>query len=571
MVESIYPGRQLSPTSTLPATLYAPLLDLRGRLRVRLVHAAALAGRPRRRSWPSLTAGTTHGAGCARPAGGRRADAASRSPTSMRSTPGRWRGAQIVVGRCASERFGQRHFMVRDPTGLVLDVISPMPREHRRSVARWCAGAGSWAPSSSVAPRPGRLVARQGQPTRREPVMGMQAQTIDVVEAIYTTGAQRRLRPDICVCQTTSSGRSSMPSIEGAVGGNGQRWRWLVVTERRPQGSDRGALTLEVVERLHGRRSAGWLRRGRPSPPRQGRPPRRPGWRRPEGPELPRGRAPGGEHRAGPGVGLRHRRGRPGHADGRCAARTSSRAVAEPHAGRSGPWARAARRRCSTVSTRRRSPRCSAPARSRQGAGRSIPIGLHRVRAASSAPERRPVETVVYWERWGGNRDRPPTEVHDEWPRRAADGRAQARAATRSTITFDEPPGCIVTPSRQSPASIVRFWWLTIEQLRLAAELGDQAEEAVQVDVVERGLDLVHHVERRRPAAEHGEQERQRGQAALAARQQRELLDVLAARLGLDLDAGVEQVVGLGEHEPPAAAREQRRRTASRSSSLTSA
>ena len=28
----------------------------------------------------------------------------------------------------------------------------------------------------------------------------------------------------------------------------------------------------------------------------------------------------------------------------------------------------------------------------------------------------------------------------------------------RSTITFDEPPGCIDTPIRQSAASIVRFW-----------------------------------------------------------------------------------------------------------------
>ena len=95
-------------------------------------------------------------------------------------------------------------------------------------------------------------------------------------------------------------------------------------------------------------------------------------------------------------------------------------------------------------------------------------------------------------------------------------------------------------------------------QLGLLAELGDQVEEAVQVDVVEGGLDLVHHVEGRRPAAEHGEQEGQRGQRALAARQQRQLLDVLARRLGLDLDAGVEQVVGLGEPQPALAAREQR-------------
>jgi hypothetical protein len=85
------------------------------------------------------------------------------------------------------------------------------------------------------------------------------------------------------------------------------------------------------------------------------------------------------------------------------------------------------------------------------------------------------------------------------------------------------------------------------EQLRLSPELVDQPEEAVQVDVVERGLDLVHHVEGRRPAAEHGEEEGQGGEAALAARQQRQLLHVLAAGLGLDLDAGVQQVVGVGE------------------------
>ena len=131
-------------------------------------------------------------------------------------------------------------------------------------------------------------------------------------------------------------------------------------------------------------------------------------------------------------------------------------------------------------------------------------------------------------------------------------------ALARSVTTFDEPPGCIDTPSRLSPASIVRFWWDDDDQLGVLAELGDEPEEAVQVDVVERGLDLVHHVERRRPAAEHGEQERQRGQAALATGQQRQLLDVLAARLGLDLDARVEQVVGRREHELAGAAGEQR-------------
>ena len=98
---------------------------------------------------------------------------------------------------------------------------------------------------------------------------------------------------------------------------------------------------------------------------------------------------------------------------------------------------------------------------------------------------------------------------------------------------------------RSRPASIVRFWWLTTRSCASSRNSSMQAEEPVEVDVVERRLDLVHHVEGRRPAAEHGEQEGQRGERALAAGQQRQLLHVLARRLGLDLDAGVEQVVGL--------------------------
>ena len=116
---------------------------------------------------------------------------------------------------------------------------------------------------------------------------------------------------------------------------------------------------------------------------------------------------------------------------------------------------------------------------------------------------------------------------------------------------------------RQSAASIVRFWWLTIEQLRLVAELGDQAEEAVEVDVVEGGLDLVHHVERRRPAAEHGEQERQRGQRLRSPPDSSDsFLTFLPLGLASTSMPVFEQVVGIGEHERADAAREQRRRTA---------
>ena len=55
---------------------------------------------------------------------------------------------------------------------------------------------------------------------------------------------------------------------------------------------------------------------------------------------------------------------------------------------------------------------------------------------------------------------RPPSGT-----RRVSRGRVGACQASRgswlvsvrSVTTFDDPPGCIDTPSRQSPASIVRF------------------------------------------------------------------------------------------------------------------
>ena len=80
----------------------------------------------------------------------------------------------------------------------------------------------------------------------------------------------------------------------------------------------------------------------------------------------------------------------------------------------------------------------------------------------------------------------------------------------------------------------------------------------MQVHVVERGLHLVHQVEGRRPGAEHREQVRQRGERTLTAGEQRQAAHVLARRTRLHLDPGVEQVVGVGEREPPRPAGEQR-------------
>ena len=59
--------------------------------------------------------------------------------------------------------------------------------------------------------------------------MGKRAEAIDVIDAIYTTGAQRRLRPDAVpddvIWQILDA------AIRGPSGGNDQHWRWLVVTD----------------------------------------------------------------------------------------------------------------------------------------------------------------------------------------------------------------------------------------------------------------------------------------------------------------------------------------------------
>ena len=62
-------------------------------------------------------------------------------------------------------------------------------------------------------------------------------------------------------------------------------------------------------------------------------------------------------------------------------------------------------------------------------------------------------------------------------------------------------------------------------------------DRACDVRVVQRRLDLVEEVERARPRQEEREQERDRAQRLLAAREQREPGHALAARPELDLDA----------------------------------
>lgn len=95
------------------------------------------------------------------------------------------------------------------------------------------------------------------------------------------------------------------------------------------------------------------------------------------------------------------------------------------------------------------------------------------------------------------------------------------------------------------------------DQLRGLLQLLHDPDQPLQVGVVERRLDLVHHVERTRPGLEDRHQHRHRGQRALPAGEQRQPLDLLARGPGLDVHARGEHVVGVGQDQPSLTAREQ--------------
>jgi nitroreductase len=63
----------------------------------------------------------------------------------------------------------------------------------------------------------------------RERALGLRAQAIDVIDAIHTTGAQRRLRPDPISDEVIWDVLDA--AIRGPSGGNRQGWRWIVVTD----------------------------------------------------------------------------------------------------------------------------------------------------------------------------------------------------------------------------------------------------------------------------------------------------------------------------------------------------
>ena len=160
-----------------------------------------------------------------------------------------------------------------------------------------------------------------------------------------------------------------------------------------------------------------------------------------------------------------------------------------------------------------------------------------------------------------GDRDDRAERVHDGVGRlhAAASSAASTARGSLREMTFETPLPAIDTPYRLSAASIVRFWWVDDDELRAVRERAQDLQEAVDVEVVERGLDLVEDVERARPGEEDGEQERERGHRLLAAGEQRQALGRLARGRDLDLDAhlvvravaDVLLVVGLGRRGSP--------------------
>ena len=99
------------------------------------------------------------------------------------------------------------------------------------------------------------------------------------------------------------------------------------------------------------------------------------------------------------------------------------------------------------------------------------------------------------------------------------------------------------------------------DELRAIGVAAQELDEARDVRVVERSLDLVQEVEGARPREEEREEERDRAERLLAAREQREPRDALAGRAELDLDSRLAALLlRLDEPQAALAAGKERRR-----------
>ena len=85
-----------------------------------------------------------------------------------------------------------------------------------------------------------------------------------------------------------------------------------------------------------------------------------------------------------------------------------------------------------------------------------------------------------------------------------------------------------------------------------------QVAEALDIVVVERRVDLVQHADRRRVGEEHRDDQGERGERLLAARQERQGRGLLARGLGQNVEAGFERIVALDQLQLGGAAAEQR-------------
>jgi nitroreductase len=228
--------------------------------------------------------------------------------------------------------------------------------------------------------------------------MGTRARPLDVIDAIFTTGAQRHLRedpvPEEVIWELLDA------AIRGPSGGNGQPWRWLVVTDPAVK-APIAAWYLQSWQGLHGgkrthlRRAAARVTgRADPMEERLTAARRDPNYRAGEHLALTIGRAPVWVFAIATGVA-----GTPSVVDGANIFGAVQNLMLAARAHGLGSTL--------TMLHRQREAEVAAllglPADARALA--LVPIGYPES-TTFFRTRRRPVESVAYWEHWGASRDR---------------------------------------------------------------------------------------------------------------------------------------------------------------------
>jgi nitroreductase len=240
--------------------------------------------------------------------------------------------------------------------------------------------------------------AADGVQSHPGPSVGAEDECLDVIDAIFTTRAMRRLRPDPVPQQILWKILDA--AIRGPSSGNVQRWAWIVVTDPDVK-SEVAGWYLDAWNALErGRRER--LRRllGRVVPPLQqadeSQQAAEPDPNRAAGDHLANhlAAAPVWVIAAQQGV-----VGEPGLVDGAdIFGAVQNLMLAARKYGLGSTLTMLHRRREADVARLLGFPRDVVTVA-------LIPIGYPE--RAFSTPRRRPVEEVVHWERWGAHRDRP--------------------------------------------------------------------------------------------------------------------------------------------------------------------